>query len=235
MGKGVPFMKIKRIRSISFLMALIIAVNLISAVIQPAGAADSGGVILSKSVTLQADGTYTINLSGFVTGETVTSQVTTHTPLDVVLVLDASSSMLKFSNTPETYTQTDDIPGWEQATKPYPSTATSKTNLFNTMSFRARYYSYDAKKWSQECGKPDTGYPIRGSVLIPVKPGDKIYCSSFQDASVTGGAQDGICVAFFRSSGNLLKTVSADDVNAEYNEKGYITVPTSAYVMNIPV
>lgn len=235
MGKGVPFMKIKRIRSISFLMALIIAVNLISAVIQPAGAADSGGVILSKSVTLQADGTYTINLSGFVTGETVTSQVTTHTPLDVVLVLDASSSMLKFSNTPETYTQTDDIPGWEQATKPYPSTATSKTNLFNTMSFRARYYSYDAKKWSQECGKPDTGYPIRGSVLIPVKPGDKIYCSSFQDASVTGGARDGICVAFFRSSGNLLKTVSADDVNAEYNEKGYITVPTSAYVMNIPV
>lgn len=231
------FVKKKYIRLISFLLAIPVVANLIFSGLGVVNAADTEGAVhLSKTVTLQADGTYTINLSGFVTGETITSQVTTHTPLDVVLVLDASSSMLKFKNTPDTYTQTDDVPEWGQTIKMYPSNTTSKTNLFNTMSFRARFYSYDANQWSQECGKPETGYPIRGSVLIPVKPGDKIYCSSFQDASVTGGVQDGICVAFFRSSGNLLKVVSAADVNAEYNNnKGYITVPSGAYVMNIPV
>ena len=73
--------------------------------------------------------------------------------------------------------------------------------------------------------------------MVPVKPGDKIYCSSFQSQSITGGAQDGICVAYFDKDGKLLRSVSAAEVYAEFtgNDKQYITVPDGAYIMNVPV
>ena len=66
--------------------------------------------------------------------------------------------------------------------------------------------------------------------MVPVKPGDKIYCSSFQSQSITGGAQDGICVAYFDKDGKLLRSVSAAEVYAEFtgNDKQYITVPDGA-------
>ena len=228
-------MRGKHKRLFSLFLAFALAANLLSAAMITAGAAEaSGGVILSKTVTLQADGTYKIDLSGFVTGQTVTSQVTSHVPLDVVLVLDASSSMLKFKNTPETYTTTDEVAGWGAQTKRYPATATDQTNLWAAgtgMSRKSLFYSHEEKAFVTTT----TSTPVRGSAMIPVKPGDKIYCSSFRSATKTGGSQDGICVSFYRSSGNLLKSVSAKDVYTEYSEDGYITVPESAYVMNVPV
>lgn len=231
------FVKKKYIRLISFLLAIPVVANLIFSGLGVVNAADTEGAVhLSKTVTLQADGTYTIDLSCFVTGNTITSSVTSHTPLDVVLVLDSSSSMLKFKNTPDTYTQTDDVAGWGETTFMYPSTATKTTNLWTQsvgMSRMSKFYSYDSKKFLAT----DTSSLIRGSAMIPVKPGDKIYCSSFQDKATTGGAQDGICVAYFRSSGNLLKSVSASDVYAEFtkNNSQYIVVPEGAYAMNVPV
>ena len=230
-------MKKKLIRPISFLLAIPVVANLIFSGLGVANAVDAeGSVHLSKVVTLQDDGTYAIDLSGFVTGETITSSVISHTPLDVVLVLDSSSSMLKFKNTPDTYTQTDDVAGWGETTYMYPSTATKSTNLWTQsvgMSRMSKFYSYDSKGFLAT----DTSSLIRGSVMIPVKPGDKIYCSSFQDKGTTGGAQDGICVAYFRSSGNLLKSVSAKDVYAEFTDNNgqYIVVPEGAYAMNVPV
>ena len=238
-------MKKRSTRVFSLLLVLITVANLIATAVFPAVAVDStegttestqGGVVLSKSAVLTDDGTYTIDLSAFVTGETVNNQITTATPLDIVLVLDASSSMTKFTNSPDTYEVTADvIPGWEETIKNYPSTATVTTNLFDEMSFRARFYSYDAQGWSSEAGRPSTGYPIRGSILIPVKPGDKIYCSSFKTAAVTGGSQDGICVAYFKSDGTLVSSVSAEAVSTEFNNSGYVTVPDNAYLMNIPL
>ena len=219
-------------RLLSLLLLLVMAANLMASAIVPAVAADSGGVVLNKSVRLEADGTYSIDLSGYVTGQTVTSQVTSHTPLDVVLVLDASSSMLKFKNTPETYTQTDEIPGWGSATKMYPADTTSQTNLWSKsgISRKSAYYNSNGQ-WQAT----STSTTVRGSALIPVKPGDKIYCSSFKASSVTGGSQNGVRITFFRSSGNVLKSVAPADVYQEYSKDGYITVPSGAYVMNIPV
>ena len=49
------------------------------------------GLYLNKTATLEDDGTYTINLEAFSTGETLT--VMKQTPTDIVLVLDVSGSM----------------------------------------------------------------------------------------------------------------------------------------------
>lgn len=53
--------------------------------------AETGSLGLSKTATLENDGTYTIRLEAFSTGEVTT--VSTQTPTDIVLVLDVSGSM----------------------------------------------------------------------------------------------------------------------------------------------
>ncbi|MCD7808712.1 MAG: hypothetical protein LUH02_05160 [Erysipelotrichaceae bacterium] len=53
----------------------------------------SSGIELSKTATLEDDGTYTINLEAYATGETTTTTITSGVPLDIVLVIDQSGSM----------------------------------------------------------------------------------------------------------------------------------------------
>lgn len=55
----------------------------------------SSGVELSKTATLEDDGTYTIQLEAYATGEVKTTTITTKSgvPCDIVLVLDQSGSM----------------------------------------------------------------------------------------------------------------------------------------------
>jgi len=80
----------------------------------------SGGIELGKSATLQDNGTYTINLEAYTTGEETTT--TKKMPLDIVLVLDVSGSMGdSFSNT-RTYNA--------QASKGYSYNDISGTNYY---------------------------------------------------------------------------------------------------------
>lgn len=53
-----------------------------------------GGIEVSKKSTNNFDGTYTINIEAFVTGSQITSTELVSTPVDAVLVLDYSSSMV---------------------------------------------------------------------------------------------------------------------------------------------
>ena len=55
-------------------------------------------LFMGKTATLQDDGTYTIQLEAFSTGESTT--VMTQTPTDIVLVLDVSGSMEENSSLP---------------------------------------------------------------------------------------------------------------------------------------
>ena len=66
-------------------------------------ASESGtdGLEMHKTAKLEDDGTYTINLEAWATGETTT--VTTTEPLDIVLVLDVSGSMSTGKLTTSTY------------------------------------------------------------------------------------------------------------------------------------
>ncbi len=81
-----------------WLTAFVAVVMLLSAV--PFGATavgetgESGKVYLDKTATLENDGSYTIKMEAFATGKTTTQTITTEIPLDIVLVLDQSGSML---------------------------------------------------------------------------------------------------------------------------------------------
>ena len=54
---------------------------------------DNEGVITNKTSTPNDDGSYTIRMESYVTGKTTQTEVTTSTPVDIVLVLDQSGSM----------------------------------------------------------------------------------------------------------------------------------------------
>ena len=54
---------------------------------------DDSPVQLSKTATLQSDGTYTIDLEAYVTGEIVTQIEKKNKPTDIILVMDQSGSM----------------------------------------------------------------------------------------------------------------------------------------------
>lgn len=54
---------------------------------------DDSPVQLSKTATLESDGTYTIDLEAYVTGEIVTQIEQTNKPTDIILVMDQSGSM----------------------------------------------------------------------------------------------------------------------------------------------
>ena len=62
---------------------------------------DAGGKLnISKSISKNDDGTYTINLEAYATGKVDVSTTESYKPTDIVLVLDQSASMLdKFSYT----------------------------------------------------------------------------------------------------------------------------------------
>lgn len=52
-----------------------------------------GELALNKKVTEKEDGTYTIELEAFATGDTIITEITKDVPTDIVLVLDQSGSM----------------------------------------------------------------------------------------------------------------------------------------------
>lgn len=66
--------------------------------VTPLGLDDSttgsdNGMVINKTATANSDGTYTIQLEAYATGEKVITQVTEDVPTDIVLVLDQSGSM----------------------------------------------------------------------------------------------------------------------------------------------
>ena len=56
---------------------------------------DADGLITAKTATPNGDGSYTVSMSAYVTGEVTSTTTTTTTPCDIVLVLDLSGSMAR--------------------------------------------------------------------------------------------------------------------------------------------
>lgn len=57
------------------------------------GSGKDEGMVYNKTATANGDGTYTITLEAYATGEKVISQISKDVPTDIVLVLDQSGSM----------------------------------------------------------------------------------------------------------------------------------------------
>lgn len=78
---------------------------------------DQDGLKMNKTVTLEDDGTYTVKLEAYATGETTIETVKQVKPADVILVLDQSGSMAQeeMSGIPtDTYTKVSSLPTNEE-------------------------------------------------------------------------------------------------------------------------
>ncbi len=95
-------------RILTVILSVIMLLALVPATAQAAeGETTSSGIELSKTVTLENDGTYTIDLEAYATGETTTTTTESSVPLDIVLVIDQSGSMAYNDSGSSTNTESD--------------------------------------------------------------------------------------------------------------------------------
>ena len=77
--------------------------------------ATDNGMKISKTATANNDGSYTITLEAYATGEKVISEITKDVPTDIILVLDQSGSMAEDIGT-VTFSQYEDEYNWYYGT-----------------------------------------------------------------------------------------------------------------------
>lgn len=101
-------------------------------------ATGESGLFTDLNAELQADGTYTITLEAYTTGQTVTAQSTDGKPIDFVFVLDTSSSMLN-----------EDVSYWGKSDEP----ETYDWNLFSDHERFIKYNNTYFRGYSQNTGQ----------------------------------------------------------------------------------
>lgn len=80
-------------------LSLLLCLCMLCTLILPAAATEGetpepvSPMAVNKTATANGDGTYTITLEAFATGEKITSQISRDVPTDIILVLDQSGSM----------------------------------------------------------------------------------------------------------------------------------------------
>jgi len=115
---------------------------------------------------------------------------------------------------------------YEDHLQQLPAKVCSCLNLWTSLSPENTYYT--GSGWGNISG--NAVY----SVTIPVAVGDQLWATSFQRSGTNGGGRNGIRITWFDESG-VLKSVSPDDVYAEFSANGYVTVPEGAVAVNIPM
>lgn len=118
---------------------------------------DNDGVVTSKSVTKNDDGSYKIRLESYVTGASTTTTVTEAVPTDIVLVLDQSGSMAESFGSDE-YIKVYDL----DKTKTY----YVENNQSWSSSYRDVSWCSTCNAWTYEC-QNWWGYHIRGTSYTP--------------------------------------------------------------------
>ena len=115
---------------------------------------------------------------------------------------------------------------YEDHLQQLPAKVCSCLNLWTSLSPENTYYT--GSGWGNISGNAVC------SVTIPVAVGDQLWATSFQRSGTNGGGRNGIRITWFDESG-VLKSVSPDDVYAEFSANGYVTVPEGAVAVNIPM
>lgn len=131
-------------RALAFLLCLLMVVTLLP--VMGASAAESvqpsdpvtatEGLSMSKQLELVSDGTYTIKLEAYATGESQTVTKKSGVPLDIVLVIDQSGSMA-YNDKGENADNADD----RRMTK----LKTAVTSFVNNISTNAKEYNVEHK------------------------------------------------------------------------------------------
>lgn len=103
----------KRRKALSLLLSLTLLLSLALPATTAYAEEDSGnkGMEISKTATANKDGSYTITLEAYATGEKVISEITKDVPTDIILVLDQSGSMANDIGT-VSFKQYEDETNW---------------------------------------------------------------------------------------------------------------------------
>ena len=103
----------KRRKALSLLLSLTLLLSLslpVTTAYAEEGSSNKG-MEISKTATANQDGSYTITLEAYATGEKVISEITKDVPTDIILVLDQSGSMASDIGT-VSFEQYKDESGW---------------------------------------------------------------------------------------------------------------------------
>lgn len=104
----------RKTKAVSLLLSLALLASLavpgtLALSAQAEGEQGNSGMVISKNATANADGTYTITLEAYATGDKIITETKKDIPTDIVLVLDQSGSMAEnmYSYDFRTYTNRD--------------------------------------------------------------------------------------------------------------------------------
>jgi len=141
----------KKRKILSWLLCLSLLLSLTSGmVVNAAEETSTKGMVISKDAVSNGDGTYTISLEAYATGNKVITEVKEDIPTDIILVLDQSGSMSNSIGT------------------------VSFSQYSNANSTNANYYSY-----RHNGGTANLYYPLGNnkyaSVSVTLVPGDATY------------------------------------------------------------
>lgn len=142
--------------------------------------ADKEGLVTSKTVSVEENGTYTIRLEAYATGNVTTT--TSSVPTDVVLVLDVSGSMKycitcgkENTTTHTTYTYT-----------PVYDLDTSES-YYRDQSGNVAHYCSTCSAWrTSECRNMMGYHSARGSVITPKTAADSAGTQLYTRTATTG-------------------------------------------------
>ncbi|MEI3339213.1 MAG: vWA domain-containing protein [Eubacterium sp.] len=148
------------------------------------GSGDSG-VVVTKTATLEDDGTYTINLSAYATGTTTTVTEKSGVPLDIVLVLDQSGSM----------SQSNYVDPLKKAVTGFVNSISANGKEYNVnnriamVGYASRYDS--SSRWA------NTGLFIKGTLYNYQKAGSstqstRLVAQNYKDALVSVNDSNGV-------------------------------------------
>lgn len=139
------------------------------------------GLVMNKSVVVNDDGTYTINLEAYATGTVSTSTVTV--PTDIVLVLDVSGSMNNClvcgQSNSSTHTTYEYTPVYDLATD---------GTYYRDQNGNRAYYCSTCEEWrTRSCSTGIFGgHNARGNVITPKTSADSAGTQLYTRTSVTG-------------------------------------------------
>ncbi|MBQ9165575.1 MAG: VWA domain-containing protein, partial [Oscillospiraceae bacterium] len=118
------------------LLALVMLLSLMPvAAFAAEGEVETEGLTMSKTATLEEDGTYTIDLSAYSTGSTTTQSIKAGVPLDIVIILDQSGSMA--------YKLTSDSAATSESEARYYKLRTEVKNFVDSIAANAAEYKVE--------------------------------------------------------------------------------------------
>ena len=225
-------MKQTKLISLLLVLCMVAALLVPGTVAMEAKAADGDdteGLVVNKTATANSDGTYTITLEAYATGESVTS-TKKDAPTDIILVLDDSGSMTyKFS----TVTDNSFVRYYENNSVLYDYRHNQDDGWFVTKNLwykvEEEYYSVSVVResfpsYEEYSGETNNTYYNDGNNLY-LQTADETYLKI--NVSRTGGLLSGFSYKYTWSGGSL--TSDGRNTRPDFSQYGEVVRAISDY------